>query len=372
MASSLDTNRDLRIVTLKWCPAQSPWRIGIPLQRLRREGFEVLEISGTDDIGELRPTDILVIHQPATAGIIELMRLASAQGVATVIDADDLLLPGSLPPDARFAYKWDPGYHRMEAEARVRAGLDCQDAVASAPVNSALEILQACLLQADAVTVSTPALADAYRHLNATIYVLPNCYDDANPLWDVPTMSRPTVNIGFLGTEHHGPNLDLLTGVLEPIVAEFPTVRIVEAGQGNLYRRIDVPPERMLHLGWTPFETYPLLVRQIDIMLAPLTDEPFMRCKSNIRCMVAGLVGAPAVASPVGPYSTYIEDGVTGILAASKTDWLDALRALAGDSALRRRMGEANRRRARAFALSVNIERWIQVYGAVHRRRCCA
>lgn len=361
-----------RVVTLNWCAAQSPWRIGIPLAALRREGYHVLEIAGLADADRLQDGDVLVIHQPSHSGIVELIRVARDRGMSVVIDVDDLLLSGLLPAHARFARYWDPLFHRHAARKRVEAGLDDHDAIASAPINDALDTLRTCVRSADAVTVPTAALAAAFQELNPSIHLLPNCWDDANPLWSLSPPVRSTINVGFLGTEHHRPNLDLLTGVLEPILDAFPSVRIVEAGQGNLIERIRAAPERLLHLGWLPFETYPLLVHQVDIMLAPLVDEPFMRCKSNIRCMTAGLVGAPVVASPVEPYRCYIADGINGFLASTTTEWIDALRTLVVDAELRRSMGEANREQARSYAISANIEKWIHLYGSVHSRRCCA
>jgi glycosyltransferase involved in cell wall biosynthesis len=110
----------------------------------------------------------------------------------------------------------------------------------------------------------------------------------------------------------------------------------------------------------------------MDIVLAPLVDDPFMRSKSNIRCMTAGLVGAPVIASPVTPYSAYVEHGVNGFLASDSNAWTRSLEQLVCDADLRRSMGEANRTKARQFAMSLNIDRWIEVYDALLSRRCGA
>jgi glycosyltransferase involved in cell wall biosynthesis len=109
----------------------------------------------------------------------------------------------------------------------------------------------------------------------------------------------------------------------------------------------------------------------MDIVLAPLADHPFMRCKSNIRCMTAGLVGAPVVASPVGPYATYVKDGRNGFLARSPAEWTAALERLVSDPALRQRMGAANRQCARGYAISANLHHWTHLYAGLlgrHRR----
>jgi glycosyltransferase involved in cell wall biosynthesis len=372
-ALSAHTPRYLSILTTNRSVTRSPWRVGVPLQALARLGHHT-RIVAEDRVAEHLPrADILVLHNPASAELVELVHEARQQGVAVIVDVDDLLLPGLLPTLARFGRWWHPLRFKWEAETRVKAGLAEADTIAAAPRNDAMLCLQECIRSASMLTVTTATLAQAYHELNPAIYVLPNCYDDMNPLWNVELPPRPTVNIGFLGTEHHGPNLDLLRGALEPILQRDPTVRLVEAGQGGLLTRVDAPARQLVQLGWLPFDVFPLVLHQMDIVLAPLVDEPFMRCKSNIRCMTAGLVGAPVVASPVGPYAEYVEHGVNGFLATEQAEWADYVERLVVDPALRRSMGEANRLRARPYALSLNIERWSDVYyAALHDRRCCA
>ena len=59
--------------------------------------------------------------------------------------------------------------------------------------------------------------------------------------------------------------------------------------------------------------------------------------------MAAGL---PVVTSPVGVNADYVEDGRTGFWADTDEEWVEAVRRLAGDGALRGQMGRAGRRRA--------------------------
>jgi glycosyltransferase involved in cell wall biosynthesis len=365
----METRHPLRILTTAQSVSQSPWRIGIPLGTLRQRGHAVQII---DDTAELPDADLLVMHNPSGAPNREMIERAHQRGMAVVIDVDDLLLPEYLPESARFARWWHPERFHREAEARVQAGIDPPSAISAAPLNDALHWHQECVRAADALTVTTPVLAEAYRDLNPTIAILPNCYDDSDPLWDVTPPTRATINVGFFGTEHHGPNLDLIADALAPVLRRHADVLLIEGGQGGLLARVDAPPERLVHLGWLPFLTFPLLLHQMDIVLAPLVDDPFMRSKSNIRCMTAGLVGAPVIASPVGPYASYVEHGVNGFLAAETGEWTHCLGQLVGDAGLRRSMGEANRARARQFAISSNICRWIEVYDGLLSRRCGA
>lgn len=337
-----------RIATLDWCAARSPWRIGVPLAALRRRGVEVRELTA-DEAGALEAGEVLVIYQPSSAAMLALIEQLRARGVRVVVDSDDLLLAQTLPPNAHFAAYW----------TRPRAPGE----------PTPLALLHACLAAASTVTVSTEPLAAAWRRFNPDVRVLPNCWDDADPLWDVVPPARPWTAIGFLGTEHHAEQLRPLAATLAAVLAEFPDVRLVEAGDAGLVDSVTAPLAQRLYLGTLPFASHPLLLHQFDIVLAPLADTPFARAKSNIRCMTAGLVGAPVVASPVGAYRDYVEDGVNGYLCETPAEWHAALRTLVADPTLRRAMGARNRERAREFAIARHVERWMDVYGCVLDRR---
>jgi glycosyltransferase involved in cell wall biosynthesis len=64
--------------------------------------------------------------------------------------------------------------------------------------------------------------------------------------------------------------------------------------------------------------------------------------------------GLPVIASPVGVNTEIVEHGVNGFLASTEAEWIEALRTLLSDAALRARMGEAGRRKVeRDYSLQV-------------------
>jgi glycosyltransferase involved in cell wall biosynthesis len=67
--------------------------------------------------------------------------------------------------------------------------------------------------------------------------------------------------------------------------------------------------------------------------------------------------GVPAVGSDVGMNADLIEPGRNGLLARSERDWVAALAALAGDFALRTRLGHAGRETARNYGYSAVADR---------------
>jgi glycosyltransferase involved in cell wall biosynthesis len=84
------------------------------------------------------------------------------------------------------------------------------------------------------------------------------------------------------------------------------------------------------------------------IGIAPMRDDDWSRGKCALKvlqCMAAGL---PVVSSRAGANAEVIEDGVHGFLAATPEEWAERIAQLAADADLRRRMGEAGRRRVAA------------------------
>jgi glycosyltransferase involved in cell wall biosynthesis len=81
-------------------------------------------------------------------------------------------------------------------------------------------------------------------------------------------------------------------------------------------------------------------------------------------------VGVPVVASPVAGASDFIVDGENGLLVRSADEWVAALRQLAGDAALRRRLGKAGRETVVArYSPRVQVPRVVQVLERAAARR---
>jgi len=98
------------------------------------------------------------------------------------------------------------------------------------------------------------------------------------------------------------------------------------------------------------------LIQSMDIGIMPLDDSPWSRGKCGYKLIQYMACGLPVVASPVGVNSQIVEHGVNGFLASSDREWREALETLLKNPDLRRRMGEAGRRK-------VEREYSIQIYG---------
>lgn len=96
-----------------------------------------------------------------------------------------------------------------------------------------------------------------------------------------------------------------------------------------------------------------------EIGISWIPDDPWSRGKCGLKLLQYMAAGLPVVTNPVGVHATIVDNGKTGFLATTPEEWIDAIRALARDAVLRRRMGEAARRKVEAeYSLQHGAKLW--------------
>jgi glycosyltransferase involved in cell wall biosynthesis len=105
-----------------------------------------------------------------------------------------------------------------------------------------------------------------------------------------------------------------------------------------------------------------------DIGISWVPDDLWSRGKCGLKVLQYMAAGLPVVANPVGVQAELVRHGESGLLARTPAEWVEALRLLAADPALRRRLGEAGRRRVEAeFSVAAGAARWLAVLGGLRR-----
>lgn len=100
------------------------------------------------------------------------------------------------------------------------------------------------------------------------------------------------------------------------------------------------------------------------IGIAPLPDNAFTRGKCGLKILQYMAAGLPVIASPTSVQSEMVEPGVTGLLASNEHGWVEAIRQLAGDRRLRRKMGQAGRQRCeRRYGVDVGCQIMLERLG---------
>lgn len=119
---------------------------------------------------------------------------------------------------------------------------------------------------------------------------------------------------------------------------------------------------RVVFPGKTDRRTTTALFRNCEFFVLPSRHEPFGIV--NLEAMAAGKA---VLATRVGGVPEVVLDGETGILVPPEdVDALaEGIRRLAGDAALRERLGSAGRERAKLFCWEAVTERYLEVYRKV-------
>lgn len=215
------------------------------------------------------------------------------------------------------------------------------------------------LSQAGAVIAVSSTLREHVAALGVAqdrIHVLPN---GVNPAVFHPgppeeeTRARLKLDggpvIGFVGGLRPWHGVEILPALLERLTGNYPNVRLVIAGDGQLRRELErVVQERGLaqnvtFTGLLPHEEVPAVIRQFDVALAPYAQPDHAFYFSPLKLFEYMACGVAVVAPALGQIAEVVRDGETGLLYPPGN--LDALaercETLLADANLRRGLGDA-------------------------------
>ena len=209
---------------------------------------------------------------------------------------------------------------------------------------------------ADAVTTTTPIFAERIKQYNKNVYVIPNAIDTTEKQFQPIDKPYDKIRFGFVMGAQHLRDIELLVGMtnrlpkdiidkiefvlcgfdlrgtqeyldidgqikLRPILPlETPwyayeniitdNYKIVsEPYRSWLFNNVpngEYPHREMEHYRrqWTkPANEYATHYNEIDVLLAPLTECDFNKCKSQLKVIEAGFFKKGIIASNFGPYT---------------------------------------------------------------------
>lgn len=200
--------------------------------------------------------------------------------------------------------------------------------------------LDGLLKRVAAATVGNEYLKDyAARFCDRTV-IVPTVVDTNLYVPAQREAGHPLV-IGWIGSPSTWEDVrPLLPAVKEVCDRSAAVFRVVGAGRGAEGDRF----EGMQLVPWRE-DSEVAEVQGFDIGIMPVSDRPWSRGKSGYKLIQYMACGVPATGSPIGVNCSILSPEC-GILARTPEDWTAALDRLIADPALRRRMGEAGRRRA--------------------------
>jgi glycosyltransferase involved in cell wall biosynthesis len=101
-------------------------------------------------------------------------------------------------------------------------------------------------------------------------------------------------------------------------------------------------------------------IASADVGIGWVPDDPWSRGKCGLKVLQYQAAGLPVVANAVGVQEDFVRSGETGFLANTAEEWVGAIRALAADAELRRRLGQAARRQVEArYSVEAGARLWL-------------
>lgn len=200
--------------------------------------------------------------------------------------------------------------------------------------NDILKMIRRSLSFMDRFVVSTEPLAEAFANFHHDIVVMPNrlSHDWWGNLQSQRNQGRKP-RVGWAGGSSHTGDLEMIVDVIKEFAGE---VEWIFFGMCPTKLR---PYVHEFHTG-VDIEAYPakLASLNLDLALAPVEDNLFNACKSNLRLLEYGACGIPVICSDVACYRGDLP--VTRVRNRFK-DWRDAIRMHLADPDASARMGEA-------------------------------
>ena len=129
-----------------------------------------------------------------------------------------------------------------------------------------------------------------------------------------------------------------------------------------------------LHVEYCPWQetTEAAELADADIGISWLPDDAWSDGKCGLKVLQYMAAGLPVIANPVGIQKKLVRPGETGFLVQTPGEWEAAVRQLALDPALRRRMGLAGRRRVEAeYQVSRGAAAWSRVLRVLESPFAC-
>ncbi len=211
---------------------------------------------------------------------------------------------------------------------------------------------------ADAVIAGNDFLAARSRSAGArSVHVIPTCVDPGRYALAGHLRSGEGVELGWIGSASTLQGLEQIRPLLEQVGQSCPGIRLkVIADRFPEFQHLPVLP-----CHWSQKDEAEDLA-SVDIGVSWLPDDDWSRGKCGLKILQYMAAGLPVIANRVGLQQEMVEQGETGFLAETPAQWIEAVKRLAGDPALRRRMGCAGRSRLeRDYSVAAGAACWLKV-----------
>lgn len=286
------------------------YRITQPFEAMIEEGIAQGKCDMTlltlSEMGQFRPDSLIIQRRYSPAFHNWMERIDKLHNVFKVFELDDYIINLPMKHHGRRAYKQETA-----------------------------KLIRKSLSYFDRFVVSTAPLADAMRDMHPDIVVVKNRLP-LNAWGKLESLRQQgkKPRVGWAGGVSHRGDLEMIFD----IVREFSEdVEWVFMGMCPDKLR---PYVHEIHSG-VDLGLYPaaLASLNLDLALAPVEDNIFNACKSNLRLLEYGACGVPVICSNV---ACYRDDDLPVTRVSNRfIDWRDAIRMHLADPDASAKMGKA-------------------------------
>jgi len=275
----------------------SNWRIIQQFTGL--DGFEIIhksiiDVSSNDDYS----ADVVLIQRPILNCLDYVKRLRQ-NGVKVILDYDD-----PLP----LVHNGDPSYQQSFSEI--------------------IGLLNNC----DLITTTNEPMKFYFNlHSKTECIVLPNVIN-GNFISEDKKINEDKIILGWFGSSGHIESTKIFNSAVMKVLNEYDNVFLnIYTDNIEIYNLLQHEKTKFIPYD-SDFIEFQKIIGEIDINLAPITEDYINLHKSNIRIILPGYKRIPFVASNFGEFKRLGKDCV--LLCDSEEDWYNNLKLLIEDKEL--------------------------------------
>lgn len=280
-------------------PSRVAGALGVDVETnydLEVEAFEDTKTKLVEVREVLTDADLIIIQRPLHNSFASVIRQAKRQGIATIVELDD---------DFDATSKHNVAYDNMFSYS-----------------HSNVNWLKEACLEADHVTVSTPALEKYAPHGRVSVLrnYVPESIFDITPRYE---RNVEPFRIGWTGsTQTHPTDLQVTKGVIGQTLKNnglsFGVVGDGAQVQSFLKLSSLTPFKKT---GWVGLDQYyEEIVKMMDLGIVPLELSNFNQAKSHLKGIEMAALGIPFIASDTREYQRLAAYGV-GKTARNPGEW---------------------------------------------------
>lgn len=196
-------------------------------------------------------------------------------------------------------------------------------------------------------------------------YVIPTCVDPALYPLAEPRRAGAGVQLVWIGSSSTLRGLEAIRPLLESLGQEVPGLQLKLVCD----RFLELRDLSVLPCAWSEAGEAEALA-SADIGIGWVPDDLWSRGKCGLKVLQYMAAGLPVVANPVGVQAAMVRHGETGFLAETPEQWRQAIRLLARDPDLRRRMGQAGRHvLERDYSVAAGAAQWLTLLQRLQSRQ---